>query len=133
MFYRTGGYPAPVLQLIEQSLDQVAPTIFGTVMRDGVAAVALGRDYRFHACGSDLHADRIGIVAPIGQEGLDPIGDHAEEWCEALHIVCLPRGQHEAEREASGIASGVELGSEASARSAKGLRLPSPLFMPTAQ
>lgn len=102
-------------------------------MRDGVAPIVLGRDHRFQACSGDFFADRVGVIASVGQEGLDLIGDHAEEWREALHIVCLSRRQHEAERKASGIASGVELGGKTSARSAKRLGLLSPLFMPTAQ
>ena len=56
-----------------------------------------------------------------------------EQRSEALHIVRLSRCQHEAERETSGIAPGVELGGEAAARSTKRLGLLSPLFMPTAQ
>jgi hypothetical protein len=84
-------------------------------------------------CGLDFIADCIGIVSPISQEGLNPVGYHAEQRSEALHIVGLPRCQHEAEREASGIASGMELGGEAVSRSAKRLGLLSPLFMSTAQ
>lgn len=102
-------------------------------MRGGIAPVDLGRDHRLDARCLDLLADCIGIVSPISQEGLDPVGYHAEQRSEALHIVCLPRCQHEAEGQASGIASGVELGGEAAARSAKALGLLSPLFMPTAQ
>jgi hypothetical protein len=54
-----------------------------------VAPVDLGRDHRLGACGLDFLADRIGIVSPISQEGLDPIGYHAEQRSEALHIVRL--------------------------------------------
>jgi hypothetical protein len=41
--------------------------------------------------------------------------------------------QDEAERAALGVATGVELGGEAAARSAKRLGFLSPLFMPAAQ
>ncbi len=102
-------------------------------MRGGVETVDLGRDHRLSVCGLDLLADCIGIVSPIGQEGLDPVGYHAEQRSKALHIMRLSRCQHEAGREASGIASRVELGGEAAARSAKRPGLLSPLFMPTAQ
>ena len=102
-------------------------------MPGGIAPVALGRDHRLDASRLDLLADGIGIVSPIGQEGLDPVGYHAEQWSKALHIVGLSRCQHEAERETSGIAPCVELGGEAASRSAKRLGLLSPLFMPTAQ
>ena len=66
-------------------------------MRDGVAPIDLGRDHRLDACRLDLLADRIGIVSPISQEGLDPVFDHTEQRSEALHIVRLSRCQHEAE------------------------------------
>jgi hypothetical protein len=103
------------------------------VMRDRIAAIALGRDHRFNASGRDLLADGVGIVAAIGQECLDPLADHSEQGPKALHIMRLAGRQHEAEREAPRVASGVQLGGEASARSAESLGLLSPLFMPTAQ
>jgi len=102
-------------------------------VRGWIAPVGLGRDHRLDASGLDFLADCIGIVAPIRQEGLDPVGYHAEQRSKALHIMRLPRCQHEAEGQASGIAPRVELGGEAPARSAKRLGLLSPLFMPTAQ
>ncbi len=102
-------------------------------MRGRIAPVYLGGDHRLDPGRLDLLADCIGIVATIGQEGLNLVSYHAEQRCEALHIVCLPRRQHEAERKASGVAPCVELGGEAASRSAKRLGLLSPLFMPTAQ
>jgi hypothetical protein len=111
----------------------LARFVFGAVVRGGVETVDLGRDHRLNVCGLDLLADCIGIVSPIGQEGLDPVGYHAEQRSKALHIMRLSRCQHEAGREASGIAPRVELGGEAAARSAKRPGLLSPLFMPTAQ
>jgi len=102
-------------------------------MRGGIAPARLGRDHRLDASGLDLFADCIGVVAPVSQEGRDPVGYHAEQRGEALHIVRLPRCQHKAEGEASGIAPCVEFGGEAAARSAKRLGVLSPLFMPTAQ
>lgn len=132
-FVVAGRHPAPVLEFVEQSLDQIAPFVFRAVVRGGIAPVDLGRDHRLDACGLDLLADRVGIISPIRQEGLDPVCYHAEQRGEALHVVGLPRCQHEAEGEASGIAPRVELGGEAAARSAKRLGLLSPLFMPTAQ
>ena len=107
--------------------------VFRAIMRGGITPARLGRDHRLDARRLNLFADRIGIVSPISQEGLDPVSYHAEQRCEALHIVRLPRCQHEAEGQASGIAPCVELGGEAAARSAKRLGLLSPLFMPTAQ
>lgn len=76
-------------------------------MRGGIAPVDLGWDQRLDARRLDLFADRISIVSPISQEGLDPIGNHVEQGSEALRIVGLPRCQNEAEREASGIRPGM--------------------------
>ena len=102
-------------------------------MQGRCASPLLRRDHGLGARDSDLGADGVGVVAAVGEQGMDPIGDHAEQRAEALHIMLLPRRQHEAERTAFRITPGVELGSEAAARSAKRLGLLSPLFMPTAQ
>ena len=102
-------------------------------MWDGFASVALGRDDGFDfICGQFL-TDGIGVVAFVGQQRLDLVGDHAQQWPEALDIVGLPRCQDKAERATFGVAPGVEFGAEAAARSAKRLGFLSPLFMPTAQ
>jgi hypothetical protein len=42
----------------------------------------------------------IGIVALVGQQRLDPVGDHAEQGTKALDVVRLPRRQDKAERAA---------------------------------
>lgn len=81
----------------------------------------------------DLLADGIGIIAAVGEERFDAVTDHPEERRKALNVVSLAGRQHEAEWEASGVASGVEFGGEASPRSAEPLCLLSPLFKPTAQ
>lgn len=102
-------------------------------MRGRIAAIAFGGDDRLDTGLGDLFADGIGIVTAIREERLYPVADHAEQRCKALDIVGLPRCQDEAERTPPGIASGMELGGEAAARSAKRLGFLSPLFMPTAQ
>ena len=86
------------------------------------------RDDGFDACAGDLLANGVCVIAPICQEGLYAVCDHAEQRSEALHIVCLARRQNEAERAALSIASGVELGGEAAARSTQSLCLLSPLY-----
>ena len=102
-------------------------------MWGGVAAVAPCGDHSLDAGSDDLLADGIGVIAAVGEERFDPIADHPEQRCKALNVVRLAGRQHEAEWEASGIASCVKLGAEAASRSAKRLGLLSPLFMPTAQ
>src|SRR3546814_11369017 len=45
-FVVTGGNAPPVLELAEQALDEVAPAVLRTVVRDWRATVALGGDHR---------------------------------------------------------------------------------------
>ena len=74
----------------------------------GTRRLLCAGDHRFDACGGDFFKDSIGIMAAICEERLDAVGNHAEQRCKALHIVRLAGCQHEAGREASGIAPGVE-------------------------
>lgn len=78
-------------------------------------------------------ANGVGVVTLVGEESLDPIGDHAEQGRKALGIVRLPGRQDEAERSTFRIAAGMELSGEAAARSTKRLGFLRPLFMPTTQ
>lgn len=128
-----GGDPSPVLELVEQALDLVAPAILDPIMRSRVSTVAPSRDH-----GLDLHAGqgvtyRITIIAFVREQSVDPVGDHAHQWSEALRVVRLSRAQHEGERATSDIAASVEFGGEAAARSDERLGRASPFFMPTAQ
>lgn len=102
-------------------------------MRSGGFPVALGRDDGLDFGFGQFVTDGIGIIALVRQERLDFVGDHAKERCKAVDVVRLSRRQNEAKRTALGIASGMEFGGEAAARSAKRLGFLSPLFMPTAQ
>ena len=128
-----GGDAAPVLELAEQTRDQIAPAMFLAVMWDRYPAVALGRDDRLDAGSGDLGTDGIGVVTFVGKQRLDAVGHHPEQRAKALDIMRLAGRQHEPERPAVTVASGVEFGGEATARSAKPLVLLIPLFSPTAQ
>ena len=132
MSYR-GGNPAPVLELAEQALDEIAPAVFRAIVRDGYAAVAFGRDNRFDAGCGKFCADGVGIIALVGEQCLDAVTEHSEQRAETLHVVCLTRRQDEAERPAAPIAAGVQFDGEAAARPAKPLGLLIPFFSPTAQ
>lgn len=132
-FVVAGSNSAPVLEFIEQALDEIAPTVFLAVVWHRVASVALGGNDGFDFSCSQLFPDGIGVIAPVCEEGLDPVGDHTKQRPEALNVVALPRCQHEPEWATFGIASGVEFGAEAPSRSAKSLGFLSPFFMPTAQ
>lgn len=98
-----------------------------------MAAAAFGRNDGLHAGGGYLGADGVGIVATIGKEGFDAIADHPEKRREAMNIVRLAGRHDEAERPALAVATSVELGGEAAARTAEPLRLLGPFFMSTAQ
>ena len=119
--------------LAEHALDKIAPAVFLAVVRDRDAAIAFGRDDSLDTGGGDIGTDGISIIAFVGEQRLDPICHHPEQRSEALHVVRLPWRQHEPEGPAVSIASGMELGGEASARSAKPLVLLIPFFSSTAQ
>lgn len=102
-------------------------------MRDRLAPVALGGDDRFDVGFRQFLTDGVDVIALVGQQRLNLVCDHAEQRTEALDVVGLPWCQDKSERAAFGIASGVEFGAEATARSAKRLGLLIPFFMPTAQ
>ncbi len=102
-------------------------------MGDRVAAVAFGGDYRLDMGFGDLFADSVGIVTAIRKERLDLVADHPEQGRKPVHIVGLPWRQDVSEWTPLSITSGVELGGEPAARSAKRLGFLSPFFMPTAQ
>lgn len=102
-------------------------------MRRRVAAVGLGRDHRLDLGVGQFLADRIGIVAFVGEQRIDAVRDDAHEWAEALDVVRLSGRQDEGEWASLRVASGVELGGEAAARAAERLGVPSSFFIPAAQ
>lgn len=109
------------------------PLIFLGIVRRRVLAVALGRYDGLDVGFRQLLANGVGILALVGQQRFDLVGDHPQQRREALDVVCLSACQDEAERAAFGIAAGMQFGGEPATRSTKRLCLLSPLFMPTAQ
>ncbi|MDD1453120.1 hypothetical protein NHF48_022890 [Sphingomonas sp. H160509] len=85
----------PVLELAEQALDEIAPTVFLAIMRDRYAAVTFGWNDRLDIRPGEFLADGIGVISLIGKQGLDPVSQHPEQWPEALHVVGLARRQDE--------------------------------------
>ena len=90
---------SPVLEFVEQALDEVAQ-------------VAPGRDDGFDVGFGEFPADGIGIIVPISQQRLDLVSNHSEHWAEALDVVALAWCQDKGERAAFGTASCVEFGAE---------------------
>ena len=83
----SGGNAPPVLELVEQPLDEVTPFVFFGIVRRGVLAVALGRDDGLDLGRGQLFSNGVGIVALVGQQRLDLVGDHPQQWREALDVV----------------------------------------------
>lgn len=115
------------LSLLKELFDAAALRVPIAVVKRGIAASALGWDHRLDAMEGELFADGVGVVAPIGEQRLGLIRDHAEKWSETLHIMRPARHRDATERPAFPAAAGVELGGEAASRSAKRLGRLSPL------
>src|SRR3546814_16645033 len=88
-FVVTGGNAPPVLELAEQALDEVAPAVLRTVVRDWRATVALGGDHRLDIGLGACVADGIGVVALVSEQRVDPRSQHPQQRPEALHVVRL--------------------------------------------
>ena len=93
---------------------------------DGVRATVTDDSFYFD-CGQFL-PDGVGIVAPVGKQGLDLVDDHAEQQPKTLNVVTLARRQHKPEGAALCVASVVEFGAETASRSAKSLGFLSPFL-----
>ncbi len=78
-------------------------------------------------------ADGVGVVALVGEQRLDPLGQPPEQRPEALYVMRLARRQDKAERPALSVTPRVELCGEATPRPAKPLGGLIPFFSPTAQ
>ena len=77
----TGGDPAPVLQLIEELLDQVAPAVFYTSVRLALAGMTAS------AGSGVLLKDGSGVVAAVSEKRFDLITDHSEQRHKAVNVV----------------------------------------------
>lgn len=55
------------------------------------------------------------IIAFVGEQRLDPVGNHPEQRDKTQHVVGLPRRQHEAKRPTFGVTPGMEFGGETAA------------------
>jgi hypothetical protein len=84
----------------------------------GVTAVAPGRDDRLDRGVDQFLADGVGKIVFVGQQGIDPVRDHAHQRAEALTIMRLSGRPDEGGRRPLGIAPGAELGGEPATRPA---------------
>src|SRR6185437_5613789 len=127
-----GGDAAAVLEAVDEALDAVAQGVPGAVDRVLHAAVLLGRDFGRCAPCPDILADRVAVIAAIGEQhfGIDVMLGHQIEIGGA--VVGFPWRQKETDRKTRSVGPKVDLGREAAARTAKSLVL-SPPFAPAAQ
>jgi hypothetical protein len=126
----SGGDTSEVLQLVEQALDEVAPSVEGVVDRALLPSVALGRDVRPGAVFGDQIEDGLGVIAAVG----DGIGGRIEAVEQDGHggfVGRLTRGQDEPDRQAVGIGDGVDLRAQSSTRPTDGV-IRAPFFPPAA-
>jgi hypothetical protein len=86
----TGGDPPMQLEFAETALDQIALSVEMLVVPVSVVAVALGGNDRLHSFGSDEGANRIGIVAFVGNHRLG--GLSRQQRRSALAVGLLPTG-----------------------------------------
>jgi len=66
-FVISGGDASPVLEFIEQALDEIAPAVFGSIVKEKSAAVAFGRDDGFDFGLGKLLANDVGIITFVCQ------------------------------------------------------------------
>src|SRR6516162_1051033 len=95
-------------------------------------AVALGGDFRRRAAIAQVLADRIAVIALVGEHGAGITVALLHQLVIGGDIMCLALAQHRADGKPRGVAAEVDLGGEAAARAAERLVL-NPPFSPAAQ
>ena len=120
------------LQMTDQALDAVALAIDAPVPTDRRLAIRARRDHRPHADIAEAVADRVAVVALVGQQvGRPNLGQRGYRF--KLRAVCrFPAREMEGEREADGITETMNLTGEPAPRAAKSL-FASPPFAPAAE
>ena len=118
--------PAVLLDAAEEALDAVSLLIEGLVVGVLSLAVALGRDDGIAALVDDLLEQLVSVVGLVGE---NIFGGHAvDQIASGGHVVLLTWSEEQANRQAQGVYTDMELGSEAAARAAKRLGVQSPFF-----
>ena len=120
-----GGDAAMQLESTEAAFDAIAFRIQRFVVPVLVSAVALGRNDRLHSFGASQRANRIGIVAFIGDYRLGGLSGQQRRG--ALAVGLLPAGQQQPQWSAQGITQQMNLGGQSATGSPQSL-LARPLF-----
>lgn len=127
-----GGNGAVDLEMAEGSLDAVALLVVAFVPADRGDPVGAGWDYCPDAAALEIVADKIGVVALVGEQRLGRTLGQFDQDLVRLAVGRLAASEVEAERDAAGVTDTVNFTGEPAPRLAKSL-FTSPPFAPAAE
>lgn len=116
-----------MFEFVEEALDAVAERVCGATDRSLNFAVGFGRDDRLSATALEVAAYGIAIVAFVGKHSFWCCGVVIDQVGIGCHVRRLAWGQAEANRKSLRICPGVDLGREATARTANMVAVNPPL------
>ncbi len=131
-FVVAGGDGAVDFEVTDHALNAVALAVDTAVPADGGFAAGLGRNDVADTVGLELEADRIGVVALVGDQMAGPSVGERGYGLERRAVRRFAAGKVEGERSAPGITETVNLTGEPAPRAAKSL-FASPPFAPAAE
>jgi len=131
-FVIAGGDGAVDFEMADHALDVVALAVDSTVPADGGLAAGLWWNDVADAIGLELEADRIGVVALVGDQMAGPGVGKCGYGFERRAVRRFAAGKVEGERGTPGITETVNLTGEPAPRAAKSL-FASPPFAPAAE
>lgn len=117
-----------MLDLVEETLDEVPFAIEREVAEPLNKPVRSGRDHRNRAARRDQLNDGVAVVSLVGQHMAS--AKVFQQWFGLGAVGGIAGRQDEAQRIAQRIAQGMDFGRQAAARAANGLRLLIPPFAP---
>ena len=120
------------LQVAEHAFDPVSQPVEALVPADGRLAMGAWRDHGADAARSEIGADRVAIVALVGEQGLGRPLRQVDQRVVTLAVRRFATREVEGERPPLGITDTVNLTGEPAPRAAKSL-FASPPFAPAAE
>jgi hypothetical protein len=122
---------ATVLEAIEAALDAIAKRVDRAVNLDLNAPVLLRGDHWCSATLLDIVANGVRVVTSIREQHLRVRRVFVHQGVVPFDVICFARGERGSDREALGVRAEMNLGREATARTAKSVSL-NPPFPPAA-
>lgn len=119
------------LEPAEGALDAVAQAIELPAVADRLCAVSPAGDHWRDAAGDEVVADRVAVVALVGDQRAGRVERQRHQRVVALAVRRFAAGEVEAERSAAGVTDTMNLTGEPAPRAAKRL-FASPPFAPAA-